>query len=155
MFKIQDRVLLAILTGSVSAQIANLFGYLSKLIYEPTVVMPEAVIEIFTRLSHVETPLGIILGNLWSYMVGGLHAVAYLLVLDLTGWRYLWLKSLAVTSMGWIMGVGVLFRWLGLASAHLRDIHSLAFFFLAHLVYASVSALIAGRVGVPKKKAVM
>jgi len=148
-FKVSDRVILMVLSGSISAAIANTFGYFTKFIYKPTVVMPEAAANLFITSSETHTVLGFVFANLMSYTVGGLHAVIYVIVLDLTGWRYFWLKSAAVTTMGWFLVVGVLFRALGVYKTTLL---SSVLFYGAHLVYLTVSAYIVSRYGVPRNE---
>jgi len=146
--KISDRVILILLSGSVSAAIANAFGYLSRLIYKPTVVMPEAAAQLFVNSSQAHTVLGFIFGNMMSFVVGGFHALMFVYILDFTGWRFLWWKSLAVTTGGWLVGVGMLFRALGVGKS---DLYSAVLFYGAHLVYLTVSAIIVGEFGVPKE----
>jgi hypothetical protein len=145
--KIQDRIILIALTGTISAAIANTFGYLTKLIDPNTAIMPEVAAELFLHKPYLHTFLGIIFGNIWSFVVGGLHAVAFVYTLEFTGWRYLWIKSLTVTSVGWLLGVGLLFRALNIADQVHKDPLGMVFFYLAHIVYASVSAFIVGRYG--------
>jgi len=148
-FRISDRVILVLLSGTVSAAVANTFGYISKSFYPLTIVMPEAAVELFVHPKQIHTILGFIFGNLMSFGMGGLHALAFVAILDITGWRYFWLKSFAVTTLGWIVGVGMLFRALGVASGNNPDLLSSVLFYGAHLVYLTVSALIIGRFGVP------
>ncbi len=146
---IEDRVILMLLTGAVSAAIANTFGYLTKLLYPPTIVMPQVAAEFFVHPEQARTVLGIIFGNLWSYSVGGLHAVVYVFTLDLTGWRHFWLKSFAVTNIGWLLGVGMIFQGLQIATRIQGDILSVVLFYGAHLVYLTTSAYIVSKLGVP------
>lgn len=147
--KISDRIVLMVLSGSVSAAIANSFGYFTKFIYKPTVVMPEAAANLFIPASQIHTALGFVFANLMSFTVGGLHAVIYVIILDLTGWRHFWLKSAANTTMGWFLVVGVLFRALGV---HKADLLSSVLFYGAHLVYLTVSAYIVSTYGVPRNE---
>ena len=137
-----------LLSGTVSAAIANTFGYFTKWLYPPTTVMPDAAMNFFVPPNEVQGILGFVFANMMSFIVGGLHAVMYVTVLDITGWRYLWWKSFAVTSMGWFMVVGVLFRSLGINRPTLL---SAILFFAAHLVYLTVSAFIVKRFGLPKE----
>lgn len=148
-FRISDRVILVLLSGTVSAAIANTFGYASKWFYKPTVIMPEAAVELFVRPEQIQTILGFIFGNLMSFGMGGVHALAFVTILDITGWQYFWLKSFAVTTLGWIVGVGMLFRALGVAYGENPDLLASVLFYGAHLVYLTVSAFIIGRYGVP------
>jgi len=150
--KIKDRVILAILSGTISAAIANTFGYLTKWIYAPTVIMPEVAAELFVNSSQIHTLLGIIFGNTWSFIVGGIHAAAYIFTLDFTGWRYLWWKSFAVTSTGWLLGVGLAFKALGIAEGSQNLILPSILFYGAHLVYLTTSAFIISKYGVPREQ---
>lgn len=148
-FKISDRVILVLLSGTVSAAIANLFGYILRWLYIPTIIMPEAAAELFIRPNQMHTILGFIFGNMMSFGMGGLHAFAYVAILDITGWRYFWLKSFTVTNLGWLLGVGMLFRALGVASGTNPDLLSSVLFYGAHVIYLTVSAFIIGSYGIP------
>ena len=147
MAKIQDRIILIILSGTVSAVIANLFGYLCKLIDPNTAVMPEVAAELFLHHPYIHTFLGMVFGNVWSFAVGGLHAFAYVYTLDFTGWRYLLIKSLTITNVGWLLGVGIMFKALNIADQTHKDPLGMVFFYLAHIVYACVSAFIVNKYG--------
>lgn len=114
MQKINDRIILTIFTGSISALTANIFGYLSRLIHESTIIMPEVALQVFTKSSEMAI-LGLIIGNLWSFIVGGIHALLFISVLDYTGWRHLWWKSFAITNGGWLLGTGPVLQLLGIA----------------------------------------
>lgn len=150
--RINDKIVLVLLTGTVSAGIANIFGYLSRLIHQHTIVMPEAAAELFISPVQVHTLLGFIFGNLMSFTVGGIHAMAFIYILEVTGWRYYWLKSFAITTAGWLIGVGMLFRALNIPSVKEMDLLSSVLFYGAHLVYLTVSAFIVSRYGVPKER---
>ena len=148
-FRISDRVILVLLSGTISAAIANIFGYISKFFYNPTIIMPEAAGELFIRPDQFNTLLGLVFGNMMSFGMGGLHAFAFVTILDITGWRHFWLKSFAVTNLGWLAVVGMLFRVLGVASKTNPELLSSVLFYGAHLVYLTVSAFIISRYGVP------
>ena len=145
--KVKDNIVLIALTGTISAAIANTFGYLTKLIDIQTAIMPEVAAELFLHKPYVHTFLGIVFGNIWSYIVGGLHAFGFVYTLESTGWKYLWFKSLTVTNVGWLLGVGLMFRALHIAEQSHKDPLGMVFFYLAHIVYATVSAYIVGRYG--------
>lgn len=151
-FKISDRVILVLLSGTISAAIANTFGYISKWFYNPTIIMPETAGELFIRPDQLHTLLGLIFGNVMSFGIGVLHAFAFVIILDITGWQYFWIKSLAVTNLGWLVGVGMLSRVLGMASGINPDLFSSLLFYGAHIVYLTVSAFIISRYGVPINK---
>jgi len=150
-FEIRDRAILSIFTGTVAALIANIFGYLSKLVYPPTIIMPEIASETWVNSSQVHTILGIVFGNLSSFVAGGLHALVFVTILDLTGWRFFWLKSLAVTTTGWLISSMFFLRILHIHQDALNDILSSIMFYLAHLVYLTISAFLVKKYGVDKK----
>lgn len=145
MQKISDRIILTIFTGSISALIANIFGYLTRFIHESTVIMPEVALKIFTKSYEIYSILGIIFGNLFSCTVGGIFALVYILVLDFTGWQHLWLKSFAVTNGGFIIGTGLALQLLGIAKE--TDLLSIILFYLAHITFLTVAAFLIDRFG--------
>lgn len=147
MTKIKDRIILITLAGTVAAAIANTFGYLTKLIDPNTAIMPEVAAELFLHHPYVHTFLGVIFGNVWSYIVGGLHAFAYVYTLEFTGWRHLLIKSLTITNVGWLLGVGIMFKALNISDQTHKDPLGMVFFYLAHIVYACVSAYIVNKWG--------
>ena len=151
MIKIKDKIVLAILTGTIAAAIANAFGYFTKWLYPKTVVMPEVAAELFVKAQHIHNFLGIVFGNLLSFIVGGLYATALIFILDLTGWRFIWWKSLAVASTGFLIGVGLLFKALNIAYWSRNYVLSPILFYGAHLVYLTIAAFIVGRYGVPNE----
>lgn len=147
--RISDRIILVLLSGTISAAVANTFGYISKWFYPPTIIMPEAAAELFVRPNQIHSTLGFLFGNLMSFGMGGLYAFAFVAILDITGWRYFWLKSFAITTLGWIIGVGMLFRALDVASGANPELLSSILFYGAHFVFLTVSAFIIKRHGVP------
>lgn len=126
-FKIRDRAILSIFAGTVAALIANIFGYLSKIVYPPIIIMPEIAFQTWVNSSHAHT------------------------ILDLTGWRFFWLKSLAVTTTGWLISSIFFLRILHIHQDALNDILSSIMFYLAHLVYLTISAFLVKKYGVDKK----
>ena len=145
MQKISDRIILTIFTGSISALIANIFGYLSRFIHKSTIVMPEVALKTFTKSYEIYSILGIIFGNLLSFTVGGIFALVYILVLDFTGWNHLWWKSFAVTNGGFMLGTGLALQLLGIAKE--ADLLSIIFFYLAHMTFLTVAAFLINRFG--------
>lgn len=148
---IQDRVVLIIAVGTVSAAVANGFGYITKLLYPGTPIMPEVAAQLFVHGPRTLEWLTIIFGNIWSFIVGGLHAAGLVSTLDITGWRHIFWKSLAVTNVGWLLGVGILFRALDISSAAHSDPVAIILFYAAHLVYLTAAAILARAVGEPRR----
>jgi len=145
MQKISDRIILTIFIGSISAQIANIFGYLSRFIHESTVVMPEVALKTFTRSYEIYSILGIIFGNILTYTVGGIFAFVYIMILDFTGWQHLWLKSFVVTNGGFMVGTSLALQLLGIAKE--TDLLSIILFYLAHITFLTVAAFLINRFG--------
>lgn len=112
---LKDRIILASFSGVISALLANLTLYLINLrLPGKNINMPELTVEIFLNI-HDYTIVHIILGLIWSTVVGGIYALAYLVALDLTGWKNLWLKSIIVISGLWLVGAGTAIKIMGLA----------------------------------------
>jgi hypothetical protein len=132
-------------TGSISALIANIFGYLSRLIHESTVVMPEVALKVFTKSTEIHSIVRIIFGNLLSFTVGGIFTLVFILILNYTGWRHLWWKNFAVTNGGFMLGTGLSLQLLGIAKE--ADLLSIILFYFAHLIYLTVAAFLVSRFG--------
>ncbi|PKM86307.1 MAG: hypothetical protein CVU87_12470 [Firmicutes bacterium HGW-Firmicutes-12] len=148
---IEDRIILTALAGIIAAFIANIFGYLSKIYYPTAIIMPEIAAATWINDSQIHTVPGIIFGNISSFIVGGIHSLIYITLLDKTGWKYFWLKSLIVTTTGWLFALIFLLRILDLQPEALNDIWASILFYGAHFVYLCVSAYIVKTLGVSKK----
>ncbi len=149
--KIADQVLLAVLSGSIGAFLANLFGYLSRLIYSPTIVMPELALRIWTEPASIPVVWLIILGNISSFVIGFLHAAAFIALLDLTGWRFFWIKSFVTTFTGWLLTSFIIFRLIGLDPHAIYNPVGNLWFLGAHIVYLTMSSYIVSHYGaIPK-----
>ena len=145
MFRLKNRLYLITFNVIVSTCIGLLYSYFTKLIYKPTIIMPELFISIFINPSLVHTYRGFLVGNIGSFIVSIFHVFSFVFVLDYTGWRHLWWKSFAVTTTGYILAVGLMYLILG----NYKNILSLAIFYSAHLVYLTFSAYFIGKIGVP------
>ncbi len=137
-----DRLLIAALAGSVAAVAANLFLYLLNLFLPgETVNMPQLTLEIFLN-TGAYTVLQRVLGFLWSLVIGGVYTFIYILVLDWTGWRQLWLKAVIVVSATWIFMAGLMMNTLSLATKTRDNPPAIAAFYVAHLFFATVTAFL-------------
>ncbi len=146
----KDRIILASFSGINSALLANLSLYLINLMLPgKNINMPELTVEIFLNV-HDYTVVHIILGLIWSTVVGGIYAIAYLTVLDLTGWKNLWLKSIIVISGLWLVGAGSAMKMMRLAEGIRDEPLSILAFFVAHQLFASYLFVFVKRYG--KKK---
>ena len=133
----KDRIILASFSGLLSALLANLTLYLINLwLPGKNINMPELTVEIFLNI-HNYTNVHIVLGLIWSTVVGGIYALAYLIALDLTGWKNLWLKSIIVISGLWLVGAGTAIKMMGLAEYVRDEPLSILAFYVAHLFFAS------------------
>lgn len=145
--KIADQVILAVISGSISALVANLFGYLSRLFYLPTIVMPELALRLWTEPASIPVTWSIILGNISSCVIGFLHAAAFIALLDLTGWRFFLIKSFVTTFTGWLLTSFFIFRLIGLDPHAIDDPAANLWFLSAHVVYLTMSSYIVSRYG--------
>lgn len=144
---LKDRIVLASFSGVISALLANLTLYLINLrLPGKNINMPELTVEIFLNIQHY-TIVHIVLGLIWSTVVGGIYALAYLITLDLTGWKNLWLKSIVVISGLWLVGAGVAIKIMGLAEYVRDEPLSILAFFVAHLFFASYLFVLVKRYG--------
>lgn len=148
--KIIDQIVLAIFAGIIATAVANFFGYLSKMIYPPAIIMPEIAVETWVNASQIQTVPGMVFGNLCSFLVGCLHALILVLVLNWSGWRFFWLKSFLVTAIGWFLATIWVLRGLHLQPEALNNIYVGIVFFAAHVVYLTVSAVLIAKYGVAK-----
>ena len=138
---IHDRLLLAALAGTVSAVAANTFLYLVNIaLHGQTVNMPQITLEIFLNLGSY-TILQRILGFIWSLIIGGTYAFIYVIILDWTGWRSLWLKSIIVVSGTWLFMAGMVMKMMKLSTFTRDEPLAITAFYIAHLVFASVMSL--------------
>ena len=150
MFK--DRIILAGFAGIISALLANLTLYLINLMLPgENINMPQLTVEIFLNVNNY-TIIHSLLGLIWSTIVGGIYALAYLIVLDLSGWKHLWIKSIMVISGLWLTGAGPAMKLLGLAQGIRTEPLSLLAFFAAHLFFASYLYILVKRYGKKKLK---
>jgi hypothetical protein len=143
--KIADRLLLAAIAGSAGAVAANLFLYILNLFLPGrTVNMPQLTLEIFLNIGSY-TFFQRALGFSWSLVIGGTYAFIYIMILDFTGWRILWLKAVIVVSVTWIFMAGFMMRLLALATETRDNPPAIGAFFLAHLFFATVVAFIVSK----------
>ncbi|EEG76278.1 hypothetical protein [Dethiobacter alkaliphilus] len=148
-YVINDRLILAAFSGTVAAIAANLFLYLINLFLPgDTVNMPQLTLEIFLNIGAYTT-LQIILGFVWSLVVGGTYAFIYILILDWTGWKNAWLKALIVVSGLWVFMAGFIMKLLNLAEATRNEPLSIAAFYIAHLFFALLMSYLVQKFGEP------
>lgn len=139
---INDRLLLAAFAGSIAAVGANLFLYIINLFLTgQTVNMPQITLEIFLNIGSY-TILQRLLGFIWSLVVGGTYAFIYIILLDWSGWHHLWLKAIIVVNGTWLFMAGLIMKLLNLSAATRNEPLAIAAFFIAHLFFATETALL-------------
>lgn len=135
--KYKDRIIIASFSGAISALLADLSLYLINLTLPgQNINMTELTVEIFLDV-HEYTIIHQILGLIWSTFVGGIYALVYLIALDLTSWKNLWLKSIIVISGLWLIGAGTAMKVMRLAENVRNEPLSILAFFVAHLLFAT------------------
>ncbi len=149
--KIQDRIILSAAAGIIAATMANLFLYtLNLFIPGNNINMPRLVLEFFININPNNLDLiSMILGYLWSLIVGGTYAFIYVLLLDITGWKHLMIKSISIIHSLWLLGAGTLTRSLNLAKYVRNEPISIGAFFIAHIFFAIVLSFIINLIGGP------
>ena len=134
---IKDRLLLAAFSGFLAALAANLSLYLiNQVIPGQNINMPQLTVNIFMDIqsySFVKNILGVI----WSTVVGGIYALVYVIALDYSGWRHLWLNAIIIVNGGWFVGPGLIARLLNLAPFLRYEPLSVSAFYAAHLLFAT------------------
>lgn len=151
-YMINDRLLLATFAGSTAAIGANLFLYIINLFLPGnTVNMPQITMEIFLDIGSY-TILQRILGFSWSLVIGGTYAFIYIIILDWTGWKHLWLKAIIVVSGTWLFMAGSMMKLMNLSEATRNEPISILAFFIAHLFFATEIAFLVIKFGEQKKK---
>lgn len=144
---IKDRLLLSAFSGGIAAVIANLSLYAVN-IFLPgyNINMPEVTAEFFLNIDPNRIDiLTRALGFVWSMIVGGVYSLIYIIALDLTGWKNLMIKALIIVTGGWLIGVGMVMKWLGIGEYIRGEPQSIAAFFGAHLVFAMILGLLVKR----------
>ncbi len=132
-----DRLLLAGLAGSISALAADISLYLINLLIPGhNINMPELTLNLFLNTGSYSI-LEIILGVIWSTVIGGTYAFIYLIILDRTGWNNLYLKAVIVINATWLLGAGFAIKLLELADYVRDDPLSITAFYIAHILFAS------------------
>lgn len=145
--KIKDRLLLSTFAGFLAAIGAVISLYCINLyLPEPTVNMPQITLEIFLNINNYSL-LQKILGLVWSTVVGGTYALLYIITLDITGWKNLWLKALIVVNGIWLLGAGFFIRLLNIAPQIRNETWSIAAFYIAHLLFATYLYLLVNTIG--------
>jgi hypothetical protein len=140
-----DLVLKAALAGAVSAILANMILNLMNLFLTgPTITMPQLSVEFFLNIENYTLLLQVI-GLVWSIVFGSIYAFIYLLVLEKTGWNNLWLKSIFVISVIWLLPGGFVIRVMQIGQ-HIRDEPlSVLAFYVAHLFFATFLSFIVSK----------
>lgn len=147
--KIKDRMLLASFTGGISAALADLFLYiLNQFIPGDNINMPLLTAEFFLTITPGKVDLLTdIMGFIWSLVIGGIYAIIYVIILDLTGWEQMIIKALVVIFGVWIVLAGFFMRLLSLGQYVRDEPLSIAAFFVAHLFFSIILAILTKRLG--------
>jgi hypothetical protein len=133
----QDLVLKAALAGAISTILANLaLNLINLFLPGPTITMPQLSAEFFLDIDNYTLMLQVI-GFIWSMVFGAMYAFIYLLVLEKTGWNNLWLKSLFVISVIWLLPGGFVMRLMGIGQFLRGEPLSILAFYIAHLFFAT------------------
>lgn len=136
--RINDRLLLAALAGFFAALAANLSLYLiNQALPGQNINMPQVTLEIFLNEEATQFLFIRILGIIWSTVIGGVYALAYLVALDLTGWNNLWLKALIAVNGTWLLGAGVMIKLMNIIPYTRNEPLSIAVFYFAHMLFAT------------------
>lgn len=132
-------MVVAVYTGSLSALAANLFLYIiNSLIAVPRINMPQLTVQLMFEQPDLTNIFVIILGIVWSMIIGGVYTFIYLIVLDFTGWNNLLLKSIAVITGLWLLGAGTIMKLFNILPEARAEPLAVAAFFIAHLFFAFV-----------------
>lgn len=140
-----DRLVLSVYSGGIAALAANLFLFIiNSQISGPRINMPQLTVQLL--IEEVEfTVFVVVLGVIWSMIVGGIYAFLYIIMLDYTGWSHLLLKAVAVITGVWLVAAGPAMHLLEILQEARENPISVGAFFLAHLVFAMVlKFLVAG-----------
>ncbi|KUO63128.1 MAG: hypothetical protein APF84_11425 [Gracilibacter sp. BRH_c7a] len=154
--KTKDRLILASIAGIIAAIISEtilhflnlLLSYMFEMQY---INMPLLALELFLNVYPLSTHK-IILGILTSFSMGGMYALLYLYTLDLTGWRYLWLKSIIVIVGSWFFFSAGLMSLLDIGQIYRDEPVSIAIFYFTHFIFATCLYFIIKLLGVNKSR---
>ena len=147
-FKIKDKLILVAVAGFIAALGAELTLYLFNLVIPgQNVNMPRVTLEIFLNAGAAQSTLIQIMGVLWSTIIGGTYALIYLVALELTGWKNLWLKSLIVINGIWLLGAGFVMNLLNITAYTRVEPLSVVTFYVAHLAFATYLSILFGKLG--------
>lgn len=133
----KDRLILATFAGVIAALLANLTLYaINLMIPGDNINMPQLTVEIFLNIENYDF-IHKLLGTVWSTIIGGSYALAYLIALDLSGWNNMWLKAIIVVSGLWLLGAGFMINLIDLGHYVRDEPLSILAFFVAHLLFAT------------------
>lgn len=151
-FKIQDRLLLAAFAGTIAALAADLSLYLiNQVIPGSNVNMPQVTLGFFLDDTSTQLFFIRILGIMWSTVIGGVYALAYLVALDLTEWNHLWLKAIIIINGLWLLGAGSMMNLLNITNYTRSEPLSILAFFIAHILFATYLYLLVNNFGQERK----
>lgn len=148
--KIDDRIVLITVVGLISAAIGKTSAIIVKHFYPPTITMTEVIAPIFFTNQNANTAVGFIFSTFLSLTVGGIYSFMYILLLDLTGWRYFWLKGFVVTSTGFLLSIGLLVKVLNLVPQEKNTVWIPIILYLAHMILMICQTVLVKMWGKPK-----
>ena len=148
--KIKDRVALCTLIGILSALAGKSSAYLIKIFYPSMITETDTIGRVFFTVHQLYTVPAYIFSTFLSLTIGPIFTFGYILLLDLTGWRLLWLKGYLVASTGYVL-TGLLIKGLHLLPQEELSAWIPIFLYLAHLVLGTVMIVLTKLWGLPKK----
>ncbi len=133
----QDLILKAAVAGAASTIPANLILNLINLMLPgPTITMPRLSAEFFLNIDNY-TLLHQTIGFIWSIVFGSVYAFIYLLALKNTGWNNLWIKSIFIISVIWLLPGGFIIRVMDIGQQITNEPLSILALYITHLFFAT------------------
>lgn len=147
--KLNDRILLVSVVGLISAFLGKSSAIIVKLFYPPTLTMTDLLAPIFLTGAQAHTTAGLVFSSFLSLTVGVIYSMVFVLLLDLSGWRYFWLKSFLVTTFGYLTLAGLVVRLLNLVPKESYTVWVPIIIYAAHMVLMAVQTILVKMWGKP------
>lgn len=106
----KDQFTLWIISGVIGVVIRDIYSFLAKLIGFADFFIWNVGANIFAKPSEVKTTLGIILGLLNDFAIGGLIGVLIGILIDWKGRKNYYIKGLAGGLGAWLFFFGIFFH---------------------------------------------
>lgn len=148
--KLKDRFMLVMAASFVAAVLGMVTLHFLNFVFPGRYInMPLIGLEVFLDVYPLST-LKVALGIVSTFGISGLYAGIYVLILDYTGWRYLYAKALGMIIGGWFLfGHGTM-RLLNIGNDYRDEPVSIAVFFVAHIFYGTYLFLAFKYLGAPE-----